>query len=394
MRLSQRVVRACVVGILALSTVLFSGCLNSEEAILGRYDAAKDEFVFLNLYQRISAQKPVDAEYLYALWQNRDHLITPPIPTIFTKTSVLRISPTEFAVVNLGESSKAIDATLSPVSLDAITVKPGKFFKRGGDAVCYYDQIVVPGKTIDQLLDAIQPEARKSIVASIRAEADRRKNGGKVWGWDDFRKLRLKDVRGGDDVTKSPDAKPGEEPSDDVIQYLSAETLDALTKGVTDGTAKISRKGPVFTMVVPGSEADVKAVVGIVQDMRTEAATLLQKGTAGKDVGMAKKLTDPIAVRAASPTVLELSIDVTELFKAMEDVKPPAAALEPSNEETTKGTAAVMAVLKEKGVPVDATLTVDQILAQFKDGTLPANPSEKPVKPGEGMVIAVKEEGK
>src|SRR3954463_6712581 len=98
------------------SFLWLGGCLESREAILGRYDAAHDSFVFLNLYQRIGAEKPEDLNYLQKLYENRDHLITPPIPNILGKTSFVRISASEFATINLGTSGTP-DVEKTPLPL-------------------------------------------------------------------------------------------------------------------------------------------------------------------------------------------------------------------------------------------------------------------------------------
>src|SRR5687767_15882869 len=87
----------CAAGLI-LSAVL-AGCLDAEVQSLARYDAAKDEFVFLNLFQEISGPKQADREYLHALWRNRGHIVDPPTPNILGKMAVLRLSPTKFVTM-------------------------------------------------------------------------------------------------------------------------------------------------------------------------------------------------------------------------------------------------------------------------------------------------------
>src|SRR5689334_15110495 len=96
--------RATVIGCLLLAAALWiGGCLQTQEAIIGRYDADKDQFVFLNIYQRIAGEKPEDYDYLQVLWNNRDHLITPPMPNMLGKTSYLRLSGKTYYQINLGD---------------------------------------------------------------------------------------------------------------------------------------------------------------------------------------------------------------------------------------------------------------------------------------------------
>src|SRR5690349_9981983 len=95
--------RALLLASLLLPAALWlSGCLESQEAMLGRYDADKDQFVFLNVYQRIAGQRAEDYDYLQTLYNNRDHLITPPLPGSFGKTSYLRLTGKTYYEINLG----------------------------------------------------------------------------------------------------------------------------------------------------------------------------------------------------------------------------------------------------------------------------------------------------
>src|SRR5690348_15520311 len=104
MRQLHRLRRSLLVVSLLLAAALWvGGCLQCQEAIIGRYDADKDQFVFLNIYQRIAGEKPEDYDYLQVLWNNRDHLITPPMPNMLGKTSYLRLSPKTYYQINLGD---------------------------------------------------------------------------------------------------------------------------------------------------------------------------------------------------------------------------------------------------------------------------------------------------
>src|SRR5438270_13134915 len=149
---------AVLTTILAIG-IWLGGCLECQESILGRYDADKDQFVFLNLYQGISGKEAGDYEYLEKLWKNRDHLITPPLPSFLgNKVSYLRLLNNKAAVLNLG-SAKELEVQLSPLPLDQIKVEPGEFFLRGEDHLCYYDQITVPGAFVDNGLKVLMQYA-------------------------------------------------------------------------------------------------------------------------------------------------------------------------------------------------------------------------------------------
>ena len=46
----------------------------------------------------------------------------------------------------------------TPVALDQIRVLPGTFFLHCPTRLCYYDQVVLPGKVIDQALSAVHQD--------------------------------------------------------------------------------------------------------------------------------------------------------------------------------------------------------------------------------------------
>ena len=52
----------CIAAVLGFTGLWLSGCLECQESILGRYDADKDQFVFLNIYQRIRDGEPYLSE--------------------------------------------------------------------------------------------------------------------------------------------------------------------------------------------------------------------------------------------------------------------------------------------------------------------------------------------
>ena len=63
MRFFHRLRRPALVVCLLLAAALWiGGCLQCQEAIIGRYDADKDQFVFLNIYQRIRDGEPYLSE--------------------------------------------------------------------------------------------------------------------------------------------------------------------------------------------------------------------------------------------------------------------------------------------------------------------------------------------
>lgn len=379
----------------ALLAVALNGCLQAREAILGRYDADKDRFVFLNIYQGIHGEKPGDLEHLINLWNNRDHLITPPIPNILGKTSFLRLSDKQFAVLNLG-SPTALDIAASPISLNQITVLPGQFFLRGQDALCYYDQIVVPGAFVDEGLKLLNQTASQAIPPLIAEERDRRAKGGKRTSWEEFRKavaLQALPTKASAEVdgaaTKpnpatSPSADAAPEP--DPLTVLSDASLDKITKGFADGTMGIVRDKAVFRETIELDENDAKELMKTIDVFRQTVADTLKKPDHDPDLEKQVSLLNAIKSTSPRPGVIELSTDATDLFTRIEAIFDPKADLPAIQGDDAKRAKEAIAALKEKNIPIDDKTTIAQILTDFHAGKLPGHPSEKPVPPGEGLI--------
>ncbi|MDB5357268.1 MAG: hypothetical protein JWN24_3721 [Phycisphaerales bacterium] len=379
---------------LILIAVSISGCLDARESILGRYDADKDQFVFLNIYQRMGGQNAQDFDYLEKLWKNRDHLITPPIPSFLGKISYLRISDTEFAKLNLQNAAHG-EISPSPLPLDKVTVKPGQFFLRGSDALCYYDQIVVPGSFADATLKLLNLEAKKNIDTAIAAERDRRVKGGAVVSWAAFRKATVENLRKQNVTAEAnPDAaKPDPAPNaaapepaanTDVMTVLSNASLEKLEKGFSD--VWLVRDKAIFRATISMDEADAKETLATIAAVRAELADEVKRP--GHDPDLDKQVSVLAVIESGSPKpgVIELSVDATELFPRVEAMMDPKAALPaPSRDDAARGHDA-LAAIKAKEIPINEKVTVEQIVADFHARKLEGHPPEKSVRPGEGIV--------
>mgnify|MGYP001598078786 FL=1 len=93
-----------------------------------------------------------------------------------------------------------------------------------------------------------------------------------------------------------------------------------------------------------------------------------------------------IKVVAAPAGGLTLSLDLLTFAPGMG--KGDVARVDLNDKDNSAGATApdVAAFLKEKGIPLDTTLTAAAIARDFDAGTLKAHPSATPIKPGEGIV--------
>jgi hypothetical protein len=359
--------------------------LECQESILGRYDADKDQFVFLTIYQRIGGQKPADYDYLEQLYNNRDHLVTPPMPNMLGKTSYLRLSAKSYYQLNLGDRPNALEAQESPLPLDQVKVLPGQFFLRGPEALCYYDQIVVPGAFVDQTLKFLGGKASEGIAQAAREELDRRKGGGKAMPWAELRRNMVSGIE------KKEEAAAGNQGEDehktDPIRAFSDESLQLLTAAGEHG-AGFSRSKSVFRFVLPLADKDVTEALDVLKAVRAALAAQLQKPDHDKDVATQALLIEAMEAKALQRKGLELSTDAVAFFPRVQKAMDPTGEL-PAAQDPDAALRFKTAVetMRGKGVPISDSVTVPQILADFQSGKLASNPPVKSLTPGEGIKV-------
>jgi hypothetical protein len=373
---------ALVVCVLLAAALWLCGCLQTQEAIIGRYDADKDQFVFLNIYQRIAGEKPEDYDYLQVLWNNRDHLITPPMPNMLGKTSYLRLSPKTYYQINLGDKPGSLETLESPVPLDQVKVLPGKFFLRGEDALCYYDQIVVPGALADQVLKALSDKAAEAATAGVNEEIERRKNGGKPAAWEDVRKAIVTNVH------EKPQAKPeGEdEHKTDMIRAMADESLQKLLAAARDHTAPFVREKSVFRVTVPLAEKDAGEFLATLKALREATEEEVKKPDHDKDTENQQLVLSAVEAGAVAGKGVALSVDAVTLFPRVQKAMDPVAELAaPGTPEDALRAHQAVEAIRGKNIPIDAKTTVQQIMADFQARKLEGIPPEKSVPPGEGL---------
>ena len=375
-----------ITGLFLLVATWVGGCLECKESILGRYDAEQDQFVFLNVYQRIGGQKPADFDYLQTLWNNRDHLITPPIPTILGKTSYLRLSNDEFANLNLGDSRK-LEIEQSSLPLAQIQVQPGKFFLRGPDSLCYYDQITVPGAFVDQTLKVLSGKGRENLATEVAKEITRRKDGGKAASWEAARRILLANIQKQGDPASAPAAvEPTADEPENLFNLLGGDSLMILQNMSGDVTANITRQKSLFRMTLPLAEKDAVEIVNLLDAVRTAMAEAMKKSSHDKDLGAQELLLQAVEVKKAEAGLV-LSVDAVTLFAHVQKWMNPLVELPAlSPDSTGLPFQNAVAAMKAKNIPIDEAITLQQILSDFQVKKLKGFPPEKSVLPGEGFL--------
>jgi hypothetical protein len=385
--------------------LLAAGCLNGDKSISIHYDAAKDQFSLLVVFQRIRSNDnsssrqgnqpsppTQDIQHLSALYANRDHLIlSVGLPfELFSEPAILRLSNHLACSVNLGSASDG-KAFQTSVPLDQIQIVPGEFFLRGQGNLCYAHEIIVPGSVLDAVLAEQSPQLNDALFGDLakkmRGELDLRRQGQPRVGWDQFTPECI--TRTMDSMDQSAQPQPAQQPEQanqppepDLRIPLETESIRSFLAAFDGHTLKLQRQGSRFFERVDLTPADVESAVAFYaffrQAVETKAAELAKDhlNLAGqRDVN----LFSATNVDPAGPGTLEISTDIVRL----QDVFPhPIDAVDAPDADCQRTAKEV-----EKSLGINKTLTIQQIQRGFDAGKLSAHPPQPPVWPGSGLGI-------
>jgi len=390
-----------------IALLLACGCLNGDKTLSITYDAAKDQFSLLVVYQRIrsndnsspgqgnQANQPTpDLRHLSALYANRDHLIFGvgfPFK-LFSDSAVLRLSSHTACSVDLGNGGDAT-AFQTTVPLDQIHIVPGEFFLRGPGNLCYAHEIILPGSVLDAVLAEQSPQFNDALFGDLakkmREELDLRRQGLPRVGWDQFTPESITRTLDGMDQPAQPQAaqQPQQEanqpPEPDLRIPLETDSIRDFLAALDAHTLKIERKGSRIYERFDLTPSDVDGAVAFYaffrQAVQTKAAEL-----AKDHPNLAEPLRDVNFLTAtnvypAGPRTLEISTDIIQL----QGVSPrPTDALDAPDADCQRTAREV-----EKSLGINKTLTIEQIQRDFDAGKLAAHPPQPPVWPGSGLGI-------
>jgi len=395
--MNRRMLKWCgIVLSLGLLAVLLPGCLVSIKTVSAAYDAPSDQFRFLSVYQQIRGDKPenqaADEKWLTALYANRANLILLPhgSPSFFQdlgETAILRLADLKYAEVPLSQApQKGLESQAALVALDDITVLPGRFFLRGPDNLCYYHQIIVPGKTADAVLaylnGRLSETGKDSIVAAIDQELARRQGGGTWMTWQEFTRQCIDqsmNVLGSSSSTTQP--------APSTTAPLDTQSLQLLRDALASGKMPLVRRADQVFVEAPLTEADVTGLVGFVEACRSALGERLDHPAANEKPDtqntnrMLRRLMNCASVTAADKTHAQATIDLIALFNSFDDPVQTSAMVDKGSQAAGRR----MAELAAKQLDLDEGLTVEQVAADFKSGTLKAYPPAPAVQPGAGL---------
>jgi hypothetical protein len=394
MRKTTAIRIGAIVVFLAGAAMLISGCLDAARSVVAVYDAGRDEYRFLAVAEHIHSSQSgdgaaADFAWLRALYANRDHLILSPLFAEMaggSSEAYLRVSKSQYSAVQLGGASGRLSVEQTRIPLDQIVIEPGEFFRPAPDDLCYYQQIVVPGKAADATLEMmvhwLSGTRPDEPSAEIDAELKRRAQGGAVPTWDDFTRSAVDSMSG---KNKDSDNQNGTVPLP-----LENQSLVMLRDALVNEKVPLRRDGSSIYVVIAMTAKDVNGLNTFAEQFR--AAQKKSWDDLLKDVPLAMR-NKMLRYRGIFFDSLHSSIDDATHFRITLDfidfLNKSGDWTRENGDELTKedlkarATSIADAMAKEPGV--DNGLTVAKVIEDFKANTLKAYPSIDPVEPGEGL---------
>ncbi len=346
---------SCLIA-LVLCAMLLSGCgAEGTHVDLMRYESTDDSFSILHSWTNINCNNKRDVKHVESLWQRRESIIVTPFTFLWSVPAVERLENKRFRWIDLTESTTDPEV-VSEVDLDTIQVVPGPFYLNRHDNLCYVQQAVIPGKTMDAILVVVTPLLADQI-AKI-AEDDLRKSAMKRPSWNEVRETALQEL---DELAKvKTDGKKGSTPKDGTA--LDATSLDLLTKAKTANSIKLTRNRDLFSCVIPLSSADIREAIATFEVFRAKVEQYVQEGKA-VEAGLPEGI-QAVSLRSIDGTSLEISINFTKLAEARIIAgkgklrEEPKLGWKDAYESTVKS-------IQMRGVPVIPVFPIDEVLAKY-----------------------------
>jgi len=382
-----------------LFAALFPGCLVATKTVVAVYEPHNDQFRFLTVYQRIMNDKveneAADQRWLTALYENRQHLIIAPEESFspfesWGESAALRLPGGLWAELPLSAPEQAgLTSRRAEIPLEDIQIVPGRFFLRGPDNLCYYHEVIVPGKTADAVFAYVNRQfaapGKDTPADWLGKLLDQRRKQEQPLAWDDFTTICIQKAIAsinGDAATTQPTTAPTAAPQ---IPFDLA-SLQMLHDDLLAGKLPLVRHGDQVTLDLELTESDVAGAVSFADAFRAAVQDRLAEEVPNENpdsANMRKKLSrfmNCATVTAADKTHVRVTIDLTNLFNSFDD--PVDTNPEPDKGARESGQRMAEFATGSLDLDVDQDLTVDSIEQDFKNGTLKGYPPQPSVAAG------------
>jgi hypothetical protein len=349
-----------------------------------RYDSSTDSFKHLQLYTDLhsshvldlrhlgdpAAARQKDLQHLADLWSRRKDTITNPIevrlfsfsgPTVYERTGkhTYRAWPTERA------PNKPPKEERTPIDLDSIFILPGQFFLTEDKRLACYHQVIVPGKTVDQLLQHVaRPQLIERLAQAPKHEvAMARKPNARRLTWSETRKQLAGELLCEKPAKNNPKEKPQETfgPFDNV-------TLNLWSSPTAEESVKLWRVRDRFTARIPLSPNDSSEAVATINFLKQEIAQHAEKELQP----LGRILVELVQVREIKGVGIEITLNLTALLGRvmkliLKERLPQRDHKVDDDDPGEKVYQATVAFIRGKGIPINERLAIDDLIAEYTD---------------------------
>lgn len=391
--------RRTIVGAFCLGLLsAFCGCnIKAKVHDFIHYDVQTDTFHTLKMYSGIVAKNGEQARRIGVVDANRQHIITiPQLSTVLGEQAVLRVGNDAFRVFELDAFSTVNGPPKkSPVRLDGIAIKPGRFFMGEGKYLCYYHQVSYPGPTLDALIGEWNKLSALQMSQMALAETKRRSNGGERVTWDTFRFEYAAYAQRGFTSDEKGKPKPAPKSNLEPMRCLDEISLARWLSASAQPPQTLSRKRTVFTVQIPLSEDDARQAAVTINFVKLlliphaaskRSSWFQPKIMEAVSFGLQAIVDNRASMIVARPSAkgLQIRTDVAPILAHLKKSKPVAPDV---GDEMRLHTTTTLASLMGRGIALEPNQSLEKVVSAFYSGTLPAAPVRKEVTPGTGMFV-------
>jgi hypothetical protein len=381
-----------------LALLGMSGCLVSEAIVRVLYDAAKDEFREIVVFERFryrsegSAQpaepgkppKPYDCNKDYTELKK---IYDARAQTIFFEPGPARL----FGMV--GKVVRTADGKLTepwepvagepPVNFNDVVIRPGELFTDSQGYLGYSHEMTIPGKFVDACLKSAvfhfcRDEGNNKRLAD---EIARRGTGGARLAWKDLIDRTAAEVRkkaAGPGAEEQPADKPaepapaeGQPDKDNLLCYLDLASLQAFQKALADGKLDVGRRQQKLYARLPLSADDAKNAVELANVVRKEGLAA-RPGEKPEVADVRRKVREAadkgITVEAAAGGGVEITFDIPVVINAASEAIRDGVTQTFRDTPEEQAHAKEMAERAARELPVKKGVSVEQLLSDFTKG--------------------------
>lgn len=350
--------------LLAVAGCLLTGCVERRTALHLWFDEQADVLHILHVHTHILGHDKAERDWLVKQWHWRDKMI--PTIRILGYTAYLRQSSDSYQQIDLDSpSATELPTFKTDLPLGDIIIRPGNYFSGPDGALAYTHQIDLPGKTLDALLQRGIDATREEWKKGIDVERERRKNGGKVFSWEECRETLLQSVESWG--TDGPPVAVADDQRATPERCLSDESLTKLD-GALKSKRLLQREGSQLSLSLPLTETDRGQLVSIYGEVHERALAKFKAKEVPKDV---QALIDDafldfvrdIIVKPGTDDLLIVSCRLPRSLSvpAHEIDMPPSADDQALQKDT-------LAAVKSAGVPVRSDVKIDEVVSRFRSG--------------------------